>query len=239
MSGRAGTRNAPALLNRGYGKAFFWDGRAATLEEQVVRPIENPDELGSSLAGVLARLARDSEYPAQFRAAFGRDMSLEDVARALATYVRSILAADSPVDRYLAGAPDALSSDAQAGLRIFRGKGNCTACHLGPTFSDERFHNTGVAWAGGVLSDSGRAAVSGRTDDRGAFKTPTLRHVGETAPYMHDGSVVSLEDVIDFYDRGGNPNPHLDPEIMPLRLTRSEKTTLGAFLRSLSGHMTN
>lgn len=237
VAGRPGVRNAPSLVNRGYGAAFFWDGRAATLEEQVLGPIENPDELGSSVAGVLARLSQDEAYPGQFRMAFGRDVRREDFARALASYVRSILAGDAPVDRYLAGDRDALSPDAQAGLRLFRGKANCTACHLGPTFSDERFHNTGVAWAGGVLSDAGRAAVSRRPEDQGAFKTPTLRHVGQTGPYMHDGSFARLEDVIDFYDRGGNPNPHLDPEIRPLRLTAAEKSALLAFLRSLSGRI--
>ena len=235
--GRTGRRNAPTIINRGYGTAFFWDGRARTLEEQVIGPIEHPDELGFSVDGVVARLGRDRTYRAQFRAAFARDVTREDVARALASYIRSILAGDSPVDRYLAGSRDALSDDAQAGLRVFRGKANCTACHLGPTFSDERFHNTGVAWAGGVLSDAGRAAVLGRTEDRGAFKTPTLRHVADTAPYMHDGTLARLEDVIDYYDRGGNPNPHLDPELRPLRLTAAEKTSLVSFLRALSGRI--
>lgn len=235
--GRPGVRNAPALINRGYGSAFFWDGRAASLEEQVLGPIENPLELGSTVGAALGALRDDRTYVASFRVAFGREPSREDLARALASYVRSILAGDSPVDRFLAGDRQALSTEAQTGLRLFRGKGNCTACHLGPTFSDERFHNTGVAWSAGTLNDEGRAAVTGRSDDRGAFKTPTLRHVAETAPYMHDGSLARLEDVIEFYDRGGNPNPHLDGEIRPLRLTAAEKSALLAFLRSLSGRI--
>lgn len=239
IAGRLGTRNVPALLNRGYGAAFFWDGRAQTLEDQVLGPITNPRELGFTVEGVLARLGQDTRYPAEFRTTFGREMRGEDLARALASYVRSIVAGDSPVDRYLAGKRDVLSIQQQAGLRLFRGTGNCTACHLGPMFSDERFHNTGVAWVGGTLLDSGRGAVTGRDQDRGAFKTPTLRHVAETAPYMHDGSLDRLEDVIDYYDRGGNANPYLDPEVRPLHLTASEKAALAAYLRALSGRILN
>jgi cytochrome c peroxidase len=239
--GRVGRRNVPALLNRGYGSAFFWDGRAASLEQQVLGPIENAAELGSSINDVVARLARDRRYAARFREAFGRGVSGGDVARALASYVRSILAGDSPVDRYLAGDRTALSPTAAEGLRLFRGKANCTACHLGPTFSDERVHNTGVAWrstsagAAGRFADLGRAAISGRPEDEGAFKTPTLREVARTAPYMHDGSLARLEDVIDFYDGGGRANPRLDEEIRPLRLAAHEKSALVAFLRSLEG----
>jgi cytochrome c peroxidase len=237
--GRTGTRNAPSLINRGYGSAFFWDGRAVTLEEQVLGPIENPVELGARVDDAVAWLRSDDAYSAAFGDVFGRQPTREDLARALASYVRSIRAGDAPVDRFLAGDREALPAEAQEGLRVFRGKGNCTACHLGPTFSDERFHNTGVAWQVDVLKDEGRAAVTRKPEDRGAFKTPTLRHVAETAPYMHDGSVSRLEDVIEFYDRGGNPNPHLDPEIRPLRLTHSEKSGLIAFLRSLSGRIVN
>jgi cytochrome c peroxidase len=235
--GRAGRRNAPALLNRGYGSAFFWDGRASTLEEQVLGPIENPTELGARVDDAVASLRGDAAYASAFGEVFGRQPSREDLARALASYLRSILAGDSPVDRFLAGDRTALSAQAQEGLRVFRGKGNCTACHLGPTFSDERFHNTGVAWQADVLKDEGRAAITRKAEERGAFKTPTLRHVADTAPYMHDGSLSRLEDVIDFYDRGGHPSPHLDPEIRPLRLTTEEKSALVLFLRSLSGRI--
>jgi len=121
---------------------------------------------------------------------------------------------------------------------VFRGKGNCTSCHVGPNFTDERFHNTGIAWRDGSLQDEGRSAVTGKLDDRGAFKTPTLREIARTAPYMHDGSLVSLEDVVEYYDRGGNANPALDSELRPLKLTASEKRSLVAFLRALSGTVT-
>jgi cytochrome c peroxidase len=149
--------------------------------------------------------------------------------------VRTIVAGDSPYDRYLMGDRDALSAAARRGLRVFRGRGNCTACHLGPNLSDEKFHNTGVAFRDGQFLDAGRAGLTGNEADRGAFKTPTLREIERTGPYMHDGSLRSLEEVIEFYDRGGNPNPHLDPEIRPLGLAPAEKAALAEFLRSLDG----
>ncbi len=235
VSGRRGTRNAPALLNRVYGSAQFWDGRAGSLEEQALQPIQNPKEFDMTLEEVIARLSHDSEYPALFQAAFGREVNAQDLARALASYVRTILSGDAPMDRYGNGERNALSEQARAGLRLFQGKANCTACHLGPSFSDEQFHNTGVAWREAALLDPGRFAVTGKEADRGAFKTPTLREVARTAPYMHDGSLATLEDVIELYNRGGNPNPHLDPELRPLRLTPEEKQALLAFLRALSG----
>jgi cytochrome c peroxidase len=211
ISGRAGRRNAPALINRGYGRAFFWDGRARTLEEQVLKPIGDPNELDSTQADAAARVG----------------LSPDDLSRALASYVRSILSGNSRFDRFVNGERTALSADEIAGLQIFRGKGNCTACHVGPNFSDERLHNTGVAWREGRFVDVGAG--------RGDFKTPTLREIARTAPYMHDGSLATLEDVIELYERGGNANPSIDPEIRPLRLTGAEKTQLLAFLRSLSG----
>ncbi len=217
--GRAGTRRVPALINRGYGAAFFWDGRVSTLEEQALKPIQDPKEMDMTLSEAAARVG----------------LSPDEISRALASYVRTILSGDSPLDRYLNGESQALSDMARRGLEIFRGKGNCTACHVGPNFSDERFHDTGVAWRGGILRDPGRCAVTGKEADRGAFKTPTLREVARTAPYMHDGSIATLEDVIEFYNRGGNANPNLDPEIHPLHLTADEKQALVAFLRSLSG----
>jgi cytochrome c peroxidase len=219
--GRRGRRNAPAIVNRAYGRSFFWDGRTTTLEEQVLRPIEDPAEMGSNAVAAAARVG----------------LTRDQLARALASYVRSILAGNSRFDRFIAGDRRALSTDAQAGLRLFRGTGNCTACHIGPLLSDEQFHNTGVAWVRDRFLDDGRAGVSRRDADRGAFKTPTLREVARTAPYMHDGSLRTLEDVIDFYNRGGRANPALDREIRPLGLARTEKQQLAAFLRALSGEV--
>ena len=235
VSGRVGARNVPSLVNRAYGRSFFWDGRTSSLEDQVLQPIQDPKEMDMTLEDVTLRLRRDRVYSERFQARFGRLPTAADLANALASYVRTILSGDAPIDRHMNGETDALSTWAREGLRVFRGRGNCTACHLGPTFTDERFHNTGVAWKGLELVDLGRYQVTGNDADRGAFKTPTLRNVERTAPYMHDGSVATLAEVIDFYDRGGNANPHRDPEMRPLDLTAKDKQALQAFLRSLSG----
>jgi cytochrome c peroxidase len=227
---RPGTRNAPTLVNRGYGASFFWDGRMPTLEQQVLQPIQDPKEMDLTLGEALARLKDHRNYPQLFQAAFGAEVSVEGLSRALAGYLRTIRSGDAPVDRYTTGDREALSVQAVQGLEIFRGKGNCTACHAGPTYTDERFHNTGVAWRDGRLSDPGRFAVSGKVEESGAFKTPTLRETAWTAPYMHDGSLATLSDVIEFFDRGGNPNPYLDRELRPLRLSAGEKRALEVFL---------
>jgi cytochrome c peroxidase len=208
---RKGRRNSPALINRGYGRSFFWDGRVATLEEQVLKPIEDPNEMDLSLAEAAARVG----------------LAPGEISRALASFVRSILSGGSPFDRYISGNRAALTPEQQAGLQVFRGKGNCTACHVGPNFTDEGLHNTGVAWRDGKLADAGAG--------QGRFKTPTLREVARTAPYMHDGSVKTLEDVIEFYNQGGRANPGLDSEIRRLSLSPGEKRALVAFLSALSG----
>jgi cytochrome c peroxidase len=219
VGGRQGRRNAPTLINRAYGRTFFWDGRMPSLEQQVLQPIQDPNEMNLTLEELSARVKLDSQT----------------IARALASYVRTILSGDSPYDRFVNGDRAALSKEQQLGLQIFRGKGNCTACHIGPNFTDEQFHNTGVTWRDGRLSDAGRFAISGNPRDHGAFKTPTLREVARTAPYMHDGSIASLEEVIEFYSEGGRPNPFLDPEIRPRNFTVNEERALIAFLHSLNG----
>jgi cytochrome c peroxidase len=231
VHGRVGTRNAPALLNRAWGRTFFWDGRTPTLEEQVLRPITDPNEMGSTVQAAAHRTG----------------ISARTLADALASYIRSIRTGDSPFDRFEHGETAALSSEARAGLQVFRSKGNCTLCHIGQNFTDESFHNTGVAWlpavpgssTDGRFLDAGRAIVTGRDRDRGAFKTPTLREVARTAPYMHDGSLATLDDVVNFYDGGGRPNRHLDMGIRPLNLTTAEKRAVVAFLASLSGRVTD
>ena len=234
MFGRRGPRSVPTIVNRAWGKSFFWDGRIDTLEAQVLEPIVARLEMDLTVDEAVERLRGTSPYPAAFRETFGRDVNHDDLARALAAYVRTIQAGASPFDRYVWGEPDALSPEAQAGLRLFRGRANCTACHVGPNFTDEEFHNTGVFW-GRQPYDAGRVVVTGVPEDTGKFKTPTLREIERTAPYMHDGSIATLEDVVDFYDRGGNDNPCRDQELRPLRLTEEEKTALVAFLRSLAG----
>ncbi len=233
--GRVGTRRVPKLLNRGYGRSFFWDGRIPTLEEQVLQPVINSLEMDLSLDEAVRRLDEAPDYVQGFRQAFERQPNRRDLGRALASYVRTILSGGSRYDRYVAGDPEALSELEREGLEIFRGKGNCVTCHLGPNLTDERFHNTGVGYRDGRFDDGGRFGVTGLERDRGAFKTPTLRNADQTAPYMHDGSIATLEDVIEDYDGGGTANPHLDPEIRKLGLTDAEKVALEAFLRALTG----
>ena len=236
---RVGKRNSPALINRGFGRAHFWDGRARTLEEQVTQPIEDPNEMAATIAEVVTRLAEDASYRTEFEAAFARPVNRDDLGRALATYLRTVRSGDAPYDRFIDSQPDALSALAQSGLRLFRTRARCTFCHVEPTFSDEQFHNTGISWrpdeSGGAFADDGRFAVSGAARDRGAFKTPTLREVARTAPYMHDGSLATLMDVVEFYDKGGRGNPNLTRLIRPIGLTADEKLALVAFLESLSG----
>lgn len=209
VRGQKAARRSPRILNRVYGKSFFWDGRAATLEEQVVQPIQNPVEMDLTLAEATTRTG----------------VAERELRQALASYVRTILSGDSPYDRFVAGDRTALTAEQQSGLKLFRGKAGCTACHLGPNLTDERFHNTGIG------QDEARAKVTGNPQDRGAFKTPTLREVAKGAPYMHDGSLLTLEDVVDHYNKG----PGTDPEMRELHLTASEKGALVAFLQALSG----
>ncbi len=219
VAGRKGNRRVPSIVNRVYGKSFFWDGRAASLEEQVLQPILNPREMNLTMEEALERVGASREI----------------LAQSLAAYVRTILAGNSPYDRYIAGDRSAMSANEIEGLRIFRGKGNCASCHVGPNLTDERFHDTGLAWREDKFADEGRFAVTEQERDRGAFKTPTLREAGRRAPYMHDGTLATLEDVIDYYDRGGTRHALLDPEIQPLGLSQAEKRDLAAFLRSLTG----
>ena len=237
--GRRGERNAPTLINRVYGRAFFWDGRAATLEEQVLHPIRDPLEMGQPISTMMQRLRSDRSYRSAFARAYGAAVvDSQSVARALASFVRTLRSGNSALDRWRDGDTAALSPSARRGLALFTGRANCVNCHVGPNFTDEEFHNTGVSsrsprYAAG--EDSGRARITGRADDVGAFKTPTLRDVAVTAPYMHDGSIATLEEVVALYDRGGITNPHLDAEIKPLALTGEQQQDLVAFLKALTG----
>jgi cytochrome c peroxidase len=211
IGGAEGTRSAPAIINRGYGRTFFWDGRAKSLEQQALEPILNPKELGMTEALVESRTG----------------LKIAEVTAALASYVRTIRSGDSRFDRYAAGKSGALNEQEKMGLALFRGKARCSTCHAGPNLTDENFHNTGIAWRDGSLADQGAG--------EGKFKVPTLREVARTAPYMHDGSLATLEDVVEYYDKGGNANPGLDEGLRPLHLSAEEKHALAAFLRSLSG----
>ncbi|TAJ07548.1 MAG: cytochrome-c peroxidase [Planctomycetota bacterium] len=232
VHGQSTLRNAPTLLNRAYGASFSWDGSTATLEAQVLRPISDPREMGLEPAALLARLAAEPAWAAEFERA-GVARTTDGVAGALAAYVRRQWLADSPVDRFRRGATAILTDDERAGLWIYESSGGCWRCHSGPNFTDEEFHNTGIGVVDGVV-EPGRAAVTGRDADRGAFKTPTLRGVARTAPYMHDGSLATLEDVIAHYRRGGVANAALDPRMRSVRLAEEDTRLLVAFLEALS-----
>jgi cytochrome c peroxidase len=222
VHGEMGTRNSPTLVNAGLGRLFFWDGRADSLEAQALQPMINPKEMGLTEADIASRTG----------------MTAADVTAALASYVRTIRSHESRVDYFRAGQTAMLTSDEQAGFEIFRGRGQCAVCHGGPDFTDNRFHNTGVGVHNGASADEGRYAISHDARDLGAFKTPTLREVALTAPYMHDGSLATLEDVVAFYTKGGVRNPSLDPRMRPLRLDATEERQLVAFLKALSGRIT-
>jgi cytochrome c peroxidase len=233
VDGRETERNSPSLLNRAFGAHFMWDGRAASLEEQVLLPIENPLEMDLALDEALARLARDTDFARAFQAAFDAGPSRATLARALAAYVRRLVLGDSPVDRFRAGEIEALNDAERAGLWFYESRGGCWRCHSGANFSDEEFHATGVGSVDGV-PEPGRAAVSGEPADRGRWKTPSLRGLSATAPYMHDGSLRTLEEVIEFYRQGGRASANLDPALARIEMSPQDVANLAAFLRALS-----
>ncbi len=241
-----GTRNSPTVLNAAYFNVQFWDGRAPSLEKQAEGPVQNPVEMAHTLTGVEARLNADAGYRAQFERAFGPGpITYDMVEKSIASFERTVLAGDSPFDRWYYGHDEkAMSEPAKRGFLVFSDptKGNCVACHsLGKDyalFSDSKFHNIGVGADRGNITDAGRYEVTKNEADRGAFKTPTLRNIALTAPYMHDGSLKTLKDVVDFYVGGGNSNPHLDKNIRVLDfLSGQERADLVAFLESLTGEV--
>jgi len=235
VHGRHALRHPPSLYNRALGTLHSWDGRARSLREQVIMPIENPDEMGLPLEGALSRLRADSEWSQRFVAAFGSEgITRERLSDALASFVERLTLGDSPVDRFQAAHDrTALTVPERAGLWIYESKGRCWTCHSGPNFSDEQFHNTGVGVVG-YKPQPGRFAVTGREEDRGRFRTPTLRGLAHTAPYMHDGSLGTLEEVVAFYRRGGHQNSHRDHRLRLLDLTDEDAANLVAFLGALS-----
>lgn len=231
--GRRARRHAPTLFNRAFGKAQFWDGRARTLEEQVLMPIGDPDEMATTPGEVVAKLAAVDTYRDAFNSVFGDGVSERNLAGALATFVRGLTFGDSPADRFLAGGRSELTRDERAGMWLYESKAGCWRCHPRPLFTDEGFHDTGIGARDGT-PEAGRFAVTGDPADRGKFKTPTLRALTLTAPYMHDGSLATLRDVVEFYRRGGNANANLSPFLHPLDLEDQEVDFLVAFLRVLS-----
>lgn len=232
IAGRRAKRHAPALVDRIHGTSQGWDGKAASLEEFVLQPIADPDEMGLPLDEALARLRTDEPHHKAFEAAYRDGVTQDNLAHALSTFVRGIASTESSYDRFLKGGITELDPQQRAGLWVFESKGRCWQCHSPGRFTDELFHNTGVGAVDGVPRP-GREVVTGKPADRGAFRTPTLRMVRHTAPYMHDGSMATLEDVVEFYVRGGTANHALDPRMTPLELSAEDKANLVAFLRSL------
>jgi cytochrome c peroxidase len=277
VGGQLGTRNSPTVLNAAFLSDQFWDGRAGTLEDQAKQPLTNPIEHGfKDEAAVAAKLRELTEYAPLFEAAFGsKEISVERFSEAVASFERTLVSLDAPIDRFMAGDKKAISESAQRGWELFNGKARCNTCHgyVGafPLFTDEDFHNLGVGTeridapggsnekddfeavarkgAGAVAagkdldvlvltnvqaSELGRFVVTKEPKHIGAFKTPQLRNIGLTAPYMHDGSEPTLEKVIELYDRGGNQNPFIDGGMRPLNLTAREKADLVELMKTFT-----
>ncbi|MEK9627696.1 MAG: cytochrome c peroxidase [Nitrospinota bacterium] len=232
-----GGRSAATSINRGFSEAQFWDGRASTLEEQSVGPLTNPIEHGFvSNKDVVETLNKISGYKKLFDETFGNGaITIQKVGKAIASFQRTLISGNSPFDRFdWEGEENAISESAKRGKRLFFGKARCNLCHFGTNFSDEKFHNIGIGWDREAV-DLGRYHVSHDKKDMGAFKTPTLREIARTAPYMHDGRFATLSQVVEHYNQGGVKNPFLDNQIIPLNLSESEKKDLIEMLRSLNG----
>ncbi len=268
VSDQLGKRNAPSILNAMFYKSMFWDGRAASLEEQATLPILNPIEMGQKdPQDVVAKLSAIPEFIDAFQKVFGRPVNWEDLGKAVAAFERTRLSTEAPFDRFLHGDEKALNASQKRGWALFTGKARCATCHTYdaalPLFGDNRFHNTGaaarrqdlnqlvasasarIAAAGdkaGIdklaletdYAELGRFLVTQKKEDIGAFKTPFLRDVLLTAPYMHDGSLPTLWDVVEFFNKGGEHNPWLDAEMKPLELTDSDVDDLVRFMSALT-----
>ena len=238
IEGRIGRRNAPSLLNRAFSKSLFWDGRMESLEQQSLKPIEDHNEMGSSMDDVLRKLQTDENYRKAFGALYSDGVTAGNLGKALASFERTLLLGDTSIDRFRSSEVAELSAEERHGLWLFESKGKCWQCHSGHNFTDEAFHNTGVSWAVEPL-DLGRFEHTKKEKDKGRFKTPTLRGVGLTAPYMHDGSLKTLEDVLEFYSKGGKSNPYLDKKMEPLNFSKQEIADMTAFLNALSKPVPN
>ncbi|MFN8007234.1 MAG: cytochrome c peroxidase [Terriglobia bacterium] len=242
VGGKKGGRQAPTVINRVFSTKQFWDGRAASLEEQALGPVQNPVEMAMpNLDEVIKRLKTDPSYLEMFKAAFPPDGAITDIhiAQAIASFERTVVSGNSPFDRFMAGDKTAMSESAQRGYAIFKDekKGNCETCHVGHNFTDENYNNIGVGMAA-KDPDLGYYKITKLEGHKGAFKTPTLREIASTAPYMHDGSEKSLEEVVEFYNKGGHKNKWLSTKIKPLHLTKQEQQDLVEFLKALSGEVT-
>lgn len=235
IKGQRGGRSAPTVINRAYSLAQFWDGRAKSLEEQSIGPMANRIEMGNTHESVVKTLKGVEGYRKLFAKVFGTEnFDINHVAMAIATFERTVLSGNSPYDRYKAGDKKQLSASAVRGMDVYLNKAKCDQCHEGINFTTNAYHNLGVG-TDKPTPDEGRFAVTKNAADWGAFKTPTLRDIARTAPYMHDGSLKTLEEVVDFYDKGGLPNKNLDERMKKLNLTAQDKKDLVEFMKSLNG----
>lgn len=241
IGGQKGGRSAPTVINRAYSTQQFWDGRAASLEEQAIGPIANPIEMTSHKSAAeahdacVARLKAVPGYVALFEKAFGsKAITIDHVGKAIATFERTVYSGNSPYDKYNNGDTKAMNESQVRGMKLFFGRLACDSCHIGFNFTDGSYENIGIGMDK-PNPDLGRYAVSKKEEDRGAFKTPTLRDIEHTGPYMHDGSLKTLEEVVEHYNKGGIKNPHLDERMKPLNMTAQEKQDLVAYLKALSG----
>ena len=232
MSKRLG-RATPTIVNSAYNTIQMWDGRKATLEDQALGPIGDPNEMALPIPQMVERLSAIEGYRVMFERAYpGQGVSAETVAKAIASFERTVVSSTSPFDRWRAGEATAVSDSAKRGFEVFNGKGNCAACHQGFNFTDNGFHNIGIKSEG---DSEGRFAHRRVKVLKGAFKTPTLREIALTAPYMRNGMYATLEEVVDHYDRGGDDLSNLSPNMKPLGLTAGEKADLVAFMNTLTG----
>ncbi len=233
--GRLLIRNTPGLANIGLFSSYFWDGRTESLEEQALEPIQSPDEMNQDLDELERELNAIGGYRQQFQEIYGTAVTRDGIAKSLAAFQRTLVTQASPFDRYLAGDKDALSKAAKRGLELFQNDAGCIRCHHGPLLSDGKFYRIGASW-----HDRGRGAITKNSADDYRFRTPSLRNVAETAPYMHDGSLETLYDVVMYYFRGV---PARTPEGEPLDIepqldsSFSDIDNLVAFLRSLTGKL--
>ncbi|MFA6917087.1 MAG: cytochrome c peroxidase [Parachlamydiales bacterium] len=237
---RKGTRHSPTIINAGYSKLLFWDGRANSLEEQCKGPIANPNEMADSKDAHVAhdqcenRISKIEGYKPLFKKAFGDDkITIDRIAQAIATFERTVVSGNSPYDRYKAGDKTAMTEEQIKGYQVFKTV-RCEACHAGFNFTDDSFQNIGIGMDK-PNPDLGRYSITHKNSMWGSFKVPTLRESAHSGPYMHDGCLQTIEDVIDYYDKGGIPNKNLHPLMKPLHLSAEDKKALISFIKALDG----
>jgi len=225
-------RSTPSIVNVAFNKLQMWDGRFASLEEQAVGPMQAPGEMNGSMDQILAKLQAMPGYVRAFEKAYpGEGITKQTLAKAVASFERTVISKNSAFDAWIHGNQTAISPSAQRGFDLFVGKASCALCHSGPNFTDAGFHNVGLK----NNTDEGRYAKTLIKILQGASKTPTLRDIALTAPYMHNGAYRTLDEVVDHYNRGGDDKENLDPNIKPLGLTEQEKEDLVQFMKTLSG----